>query len=127
MKTDSQGTFLMIINRSAVTVLLAVAAVGLFAQGVGPISNNWRKYTKPYAVRAAPPLSLSDAYSLSQAFMGDATNRFYCVSASCLEPTKAGLPGWSFAYYNANGQRVGVEVYFDKDANTDNPALLHGK
>lgn len=98
-----------------------IAAVGLLlAQGPNPPGgNSWRRYQKPYDSKESPPVSLSEAYALVLGHIGTATNRFYCVSATCLDPTKRGLPGWTFCFSNTNGQRAYMEVSFDKEINTD--------
>lgn len=106
----------LIIAGSAVTL----AAVFLFAQGttIPPGDNHWQKYwgwepTKP------PPLALPDAYALVLAHIGSATNRFYCVTASCLEMTNYGHRGWAFSFSDTNGQHARVQVTFDKELYTD--------
>jgi hypothetical protein len=50
-----------------------------------------------------------EAYAAATALMGTATNRFYCVSASCLGNT---LPGWIFSFSNTNGEMAHIEYYF---------------
>src|SRR5205807_408091 len=69
------------------------AACMLLAQGTTypPGANSWRRFQSPYDPRMAPPISLSEAEVLATQRIGLATNRFYCISASCLEPTKRGL------------------------------------
>jgi hypothetical protein len=101
---------------------LTVGSLFLFAQGT-PFSkeggNSWRKFEKPYDATSTPTIGLSEAYSLTLAYLGPATNRFYCISASCLEKTKRGLPGWTILFANTNGERAFVEVSFDKEVDTD--------
>ena len=104
----------------------AVTAV-LFGQGVNhPGGNSWRRYQAPYDSKTPPPVTLLEAYSLAVNYLGDATNRFYCVGAECLKTTTPGLPGWTFSFSNTNGQYAYLEVSFDRDinVNTSNKDLL---
>jgi hypothetical protein len=113
----------------AILAFMAVSWI-LFAQGsFDPASgHDWRRYNKPYDLKAPPPVGLSEAYALTLSFMGPATNNFYCVSASCTDKTRSGLPGWTFAFFNTNAQMVRIEVSFDKEIFTDSPsAKLIGK
>jgi hypothetical protein len=105
------------------TVLIAVLAVGLLlAQGTQVPGNSWRRYNSPYDLKTPPPLAMSDAFALTQiyiqAHMGTATNCLYCISASCVDMTKRGLPGWTFYFSNTNGQRIYMEVSFDREVST---------
>ena len=101
----------------------------LFAQGNDPVSNGNRRYTKPYDVKVAPPVGLTEACALAQKYMGSSTNQFYCVSASCTQSLRSGLPGWAFSFFNTNGRFARIDVLFDKDLYVDPPSaeLLHGK
>lgn len=93
-------------------VIGSMTAGLLFAQGrvfSGP--------AKPYDPKTPPVLTLPRAFALAVAHIGSATNRFYCLSAICLERTLPGYPGWVLWFSNTNGERARVEVYFgDKDA-----------
>jgi hypothetical protein len=114
---------------AAVFAFVVVAGL-LFAQGYFDLASGhtWRRYNKPYEVKTPPPVGLAEAYSLTLAFMGATTNQFYCVSAGCLEKTRAGLPGWTFTFFNTNAQMIRIEVSFDKDIFTDSPsAKLMGR
>jgi len=51
--------------------------------------------------------------------IGNATNQLYCLTASCTEPTKRGLPGWTFCFSNTNADRITIEVSFDKEVDAD--------
>jgi hypothetical protein len=97
-------------------IILAVASAAsclVLAQGrVGSGTHRYSKYPT-YNPNTAPPMAMMDAYSLAQAQIGEATNAFYCVAASCLDMTNAGFTGWTFTYANTNGQRGRVNVYFD--------------
>jgi hypothetical protein len=62
--------------------------------------------------KVPPPASLPGAYAVALARLGDATNRFHCVNATCLEKTPFDLPGWSFTFSNTNGETARVEYYF---------------
>ena len=108
--------------------LATAVAIGLLAQGEQG-SHGWRRFENPYDPKTAPPLGLSEAYNLTLAHIGTATNRFYCVTASCLEKTKRGLPGWTFCFCSTNGDRAYVEVSFDKEVVVDSgpDELLHPK
>ena len=94
-----------------------------------PGGNSWRQHESPYDAKMPPPLRIIEAYELALARVGNATNRYYCVTASCLEPTKRGLPGWTFCFSNTNGERACVEISFDKevDADAQSGKLLHNK
>jgi hypothetical protein len=83
---------------SAVTGL--VFAQGWVFEGPGP----------PYDSKKPPPQSLPEAYAVAVADIGAATNRFYCVSATCLE--KHHYAGWTFSFSNTNGQTARVVVFF---------------
>ena len=89
-------------------LLLTAAASLLFAQGIFFSGTG-----KPYDPKEGPPrLALPQAYRMAVAHIGTATNRFYCVSASCLEKTLPVAAGWVFWFSNTNGERARVEVYF---------------
>jgi hypothetical protein len=66
-----------------------------------------------YDIRKPPPLPLSEAYTRALGHLGEMTNLFYCVSASCLELTNGTTAGWTFCFANTNGQRGRVNVYYD--------------
>jgi len=72
-----------------------------------------------YDLGDPPPLTLSQAYPLAMSHLGAATNRFYCVTASCLEITNFGNTGWLFSFSNTNRQRGRVMVFFDKEVEID--------
>lgn len=108
-------------------IVIAIATVMVVAQGNGPVSNGSRRYAKPYDLKAPPPLALSDAFALALAYMGPATNRFYCVSATCLPDSRGGAPGWWFTFSDTNGQLFRIETCFDKDIFTDEGGLLRAK
>ena len=118
----------------AAAIILVIAGGLLLAQGSwgsygGIVTND--PYWVPYDQKRSPSMGLSDAYQMALEYVGPATNQFYCVSATCLEKTKADLPGWTFSFCNTNGQRVGIQVQFrsrfDKHVYSDNDELLHGK
>lgn len=93
----------------------------LFAQGntSPPGANSWRRFNSPYEPKTRPPLGLTEAYVLALSQMGSATNQLYCLTASCTEPTKRGLPGWTFRFANTNADQVCIEVSFDKEVDMD--------
>src|SRR5258705_13097819 len=105
-----------ILTRSLLIGLASLLVAGfLLAQGT--ITSGGKRWTafQTYDGKTRPPLSLSEAYVLAQARIGGATNRFYCVRASCLEMTNNGFTGWSFWYSNTNTQQARVDVFFDKE------------
>jgi hypothetical protein len=98
----------------------AVGAVFLFAQGrtFPPGGNHWQEYWG-WEPPKPPPIALPDAYALVLAHIGSATNRFCCVTASCLEMTNYGHQGSAFSFSDTNGQHARVQVTFDKELYTD--------
>jgi hypothetical protein len=115
-------------------LIVTIAAGFVLAQGPsgsygGVVAND--PFLVPYDQKRPPSMGLSGAYQMAIEYVGPATNQFYCVSASCLEKNKSGLPGWTFSFCNTNGQRVGVQVpfsaRFDRHVSSDNDELLHGK
>jgi hypothetical protein len=96
-------------------LFVAVSVCLLLAQGkVGSGTHRGSKF-QSYNPNSPPPLALADAYNLALDHLGKATNRFFCISASCLEMTNAGFTGWTFSFSNTNRERGRVDVYFDKD------------
>ena len=108
-----------------------LAAGLLLAQGSThpPSSNSWRRFESPYDPKTPPPVQLCEAYALVLTRCSIDTNRFFCQTAGCLQPTKRGLPGWTFCFSNTNGERACVEVSFDKEVDMDTRSrdLLHAK
>ncbi len=66
-------------------------------------------YAPTYGGSTPPRVGLERAYALAIARVGDATNRFWCVSASCVEDESW---RWVFWFSNSNGQRARVDVAF---------------
>jgi hypothetical protein len=100
---------------------LWLAAFTLFAIATGSIlfaqGHIFSGPGRPYDPKTRPQTEIQAAYLLAVARVGPATNRFYCVSASCLEKTLPSYAGWVFLFANTNGDRARVEVYFgSKDA-----------
>jgi hypothetical protein len=97
-----------------ITILIIGTMIGfVLAQGK-IISGAGRSSEYPtYSPSSPPPLTLSQAYRMALTNIGSATNSFHCVSASCLEMTNNGETGWNFSFFNTNGQRGRVVVYFD--------------
>src|SRR5690242_10245031 len=88
----------------------AICAGLLLGQGrVGSGTHRYSPFPR-YDPRTRPPLSLPDAYALAIAHLGPATNRFYCVAGNCLEMTNAGFTGWTFSFWDTNGQHGRVDV-----------------
>ena len=99
-----------------------IAATGLLlAQGKIASPNPSRMSSNPmtYDPKSPPPVSLPEAYALALGHIGAATNRFHCVTASCLERTNSGWAGWVFTFGNTNNQRARVVVFYDKRPWTD--------
>lgn len=115
-------------NRILFTIIAMAITAGIaFGQGlVGSGDYNYRKDTGPYDIRTSPPVGLTEAYAMATKHMGSATNRYYCVSASCLNKGLSGSAGWTFWFSNTNGQRCSLEVTFDKEVYT-NSRELEGK
>jgi hypothetical protein len=97
--------------------LAATAAGVLLAQS---IIDGRRVDGKPwsYDPKTVPPLALPEAYTMAIAHIGKATNRFHCLTASCMEMTNNGWTGWTFRFSDTNGQRGSVDVYFDRKVET---------
>ncbi len=72
-----------------------------------------------YDIQKPPPVSLLDAYSLAAGKLGDATNRFYCVSATCLDNTNRLSTGWLFHFLDARGDGANVKVFFNRTVGVD--------
>jgi hypothetical protein len=106
-----------------ITIITALAATCLlFGQGISGSNPGFGfgvPMDPPYDAKKLPQLTLTDAYAMSLERIGTATNRFYCVSASCLEKTKSGWPGWTFSFSNTNGRVAHVEVFFRKATYVD--------
>src|SRR6266436_2848729 len=100
---------------------LLTSAVGfLLAQGINPSGGNSpRRYRSPYDPKTRPPVAMPEAYSLAAAYLGSATNRFYCVTATRLEMGLSGFPAWKFSWSDTNGERAYIEVTFDKEVYPD--------
>ena len=109
--------------------LSIVTAGVLVAQGT--ITSGGRRWAvvQTYDGKTPPPLSLPEAYMRALSRVGEATNRFYCVSASSLEMTNNGFTGWTFWFSNTNSQRARVDVFFDKEVSIGIPSdnLLRGR
>jgi hypothetical protein len=93
-----------------VITLCVVTSLAL-GQGFSPSSNGAHPLP-PHDPKMPPSTSLLDAYASVLARISVATNRFHCVSATCLERTAFGLPGWSFTFSNTNGETARVEYDF---------------
>ena len=100
-------------TRTIATVLAASTSL-LLAQG-------WlgNPQLPVYDGKNKPPLSLPDAYATAIGRIGPATNRLYCVNASCLDMTNQLSTGWLFDFSNTNGQRATVKVLFNSEVYID--------
>ena len=97
------------------SALLLWATVGfLFGQGLAGSSHH-----PSYDLKRPLPLTLPEAYLLAIGQVGPATNRFYCITASCLEKTDQWSTGWTFSFLNTNAQRATVNVFFNKHVSID--------
>jgi len=102
--------------------LFAIVCIGL-AQGL--VHSGRESLFDP---KEPPPTSLPDAYVAVLTRLGKATNRFHCISATCLEQT--GYRGWTFTFANTNGEMARIHYFFAarttyiSDAKSD--ALLKG-
>jgi hypothetical protein len=98
-----------------VTVLAITIATGLvFAQGFSGSSQH-----PGFDPKRPPPLALPEAYTLATARLGATTNRFFCVSATCVEPAGFSIKAWTFGFSNTNGQMARVKVFFNQDVFVD--------
>ena len=66
-----------------------------------------------YDFKKAPPLALPVAYALALRRIGPATNRFHCVTATCLERSNNWSTGWTFEFSSTNAQHATVKVFFN--------------
>jgi hypothetical protein len=79
----------------------------------------------PFDGKTPPPIKLGEAYKKMLSSLGDTTNQYYCVSATCLNSlpsvyigsTGEYHQGWTFTLSSSNGISKNVYIYFDK-ANT---------
>jgi hypothetical protein len=93
---------------------ISTAACLTFSQGTVTSGENRWTAVQSYDGKTPPPLALPEAYEIALGRLGEATNRFYCLTASCLEMTNRGFTGWTFWFSNTNAQRARVDVFFDK-------------
>lgn len=94
----------------------AVSTVACFTFSQGTIMSGGNRWTaiQSYDGKTPPPLTLPEASEIALGRLGETTNRFYCLTASCLDMTNRGFTGWTFWFSNTNAQRARVDVYFDK-------------
>jgi hypothetical protein len=110
-------------KRVSLVLLATGLAVGLLAQSI--ITSGGVRWAQPqsYDSKTPPPLALPEAYALALgnlAWAPGATNRFHCISASCLELSNSnGWTGWTFWFSNTNGDRASVVVFFDGGVTAD--------
>jgi hypothetical protein len=105
-----------VMKRTSLILIVAAAFIvvsGLFGQSiVMTAGRRWSKH-QDYDPKMRPPLSLTEAYALALGNLANETNRFHCVTASCVESTNKGFTGWMFRFADTNDQRIGVMVFFD--------------
>lgn len=100
------------IKRILTPVFFVTVFVGfVFAQG-------WSRPPKISVDKnRPPPLSLPEAYLAAIAFVGPATNRFWCASAVCRPDFgTTNVTHWEFGFSNTNGETRRVFVLFDGSA-----------
>ncbi len=95
---------------TAFILVLLIAARAAFAQGLSGSSVH-----PGFDPKRPPPLALPEAYALANARLASATNGFFCVSATCVEPPTCMTSGWRFVFSNTNGEVAQVKVFFNKD------------
>jgi hypothetical protein len=92
-------------------LLPAASAVGfVFAQGW---SGN--SHLPTFDSKKRPPLALPQAYAVAERHIGPATNRFFCVTATCVDSTNTVSTGWSFGFSDTNGSHATVKVLFNTE------------
>jgi len=100
-----------------------VIAAGLLAQSI--VGSGGARWAQPqaYDPKTPPPLALPQAYVLALSNLAKtpgATNRFHCISASCVEMNNTnGWTGWTFWFANTNGDRASLMVFFDGIVTSD--------
>ena len=109
-----------------VLCLLMITAVTILAQAFidGSIRSAHQVALPPppYDGKTPPPIKMDEAYAKALSTLGDATNQFYCVSATSLtlvprDGVMGGLArGWKFVFSSTNGTSKNVCVFFDKTA-----------
>jgi hypothetical protein len=105
-------------RRTVLTLSIIAVAIGLLGQGKTGSHDN-RVYTSPYDPKTRPPVAVPEAYERALRYLGAATNRFYCVSTTCLELGRSGYPAWKFSFSDTNGESAYLEVTFDKEVYPD--------
>jgi hypothetical protein len=107
--------------KTNITILLATAAIVCMAQinSFSPTKNV--APPTPYDKKIPPALSLNIAYNKAVQALGTSTNKYYCISTTCLNHlgmvgSSEGFSeyGWTFIFSNTNGTITNVYVFFDK-------------
>jgi hypothetical protein len=80
-----------------------------------PSTRNYKRYDEAFKRQAVEHWLLSG----KSARLGSATNRLFCVSATCVEPPTFMTTGWTFGFSDTNGQIAQVKVFFDKNVYID--------
>src|SRR6266481_9583344 len=116
MKTKSNsklaGGIRIRVGTSYITAHFAFIGALVFAACAGLVfAQGWTGSSRPlvYDSKRPPPLTLPEAYAAAVARVGYATNRFHCVSATCLDSSNKPSTGWVFGFSNTNGDRAGVK------------------
>src|ERR1043166_8031312 len=101
------ASFPMLTRKTMLTFLgVALCAGIVFAQGFSGSSQH-----PSYDVKKPLPLSLPEAYALAMFKLGDATNTFHCVTATCLG-TGGRSKGWTFGFSSTNAEPLSIKVFF---------------
>jgi hypothetical protein len=110
-------------RKKQIILLLTLLATGLIFAQTNLFSPSNYPPQPPRDGRIPPPLNLDAAYGKAIHELGEETNRFHCVSATCLqwltrlgssEEPKGTTVGWTFVFLDTNGAPKNVYVYFDK-------------
>ena len=100
-------------GRAALFAAVAITAATGLLLGQGFVTSS---HHTQYDPKSQPPMSLSEAHELAMAHVGAATNRLWCVTATCLDETKHSsfITHWTFGFSNTNAELTKVVVFFDQ-------------
>src|SRR5437868_6703603 len=117
-------TRILLVSFAVVTTLFVMAQGNDF---VYPNASENLGFRTPHSITNTPPIDLPTAYNMALRYVAEVTNRFYCVSASCLE-LKGEMQGWTFCYANTNGARAFVDVSFENSVRIrpESAKILYG-
>ena len=106
---------LNVIKLRSAAVLFLTSCTMLLSQGYTGSSIS----PAAYDFKSTPPIDLPTAYKLAVAHVGAATNRFFCITASCLNATNKTSTGWTFVFSNTNTTNVKVKVFFNGEVSIE--------